>query len=288
MREIRNLLRNGSDADMSHAIEMLDHFVYEDIKPVLFPVIENISVKERVKRLQYYFPIESMTVDEMISSTLTRDYNLLSISPRIYAMELALDLDSFEVNQELIANVFHPNKLLREVAALVVHKKDPDQFENVFSRLDPEIQYQIGETMENLQTEKEMLLVERFNFIRNIDRFAGLPEDILIVIAQSFYEKKYVSGEVIDLKEMSKEMNLLVMITGSAELINNEGSQYELTNTEVYYGELLVSSGIEKISINAQTTFLAMNSDTIDLLLFDYSEIANCLLNCVEQFKLAG
>lgn len=81
INEIHELLEQGSTADISHAIEMLDHFVFEDIKPVLFPVIENIPARERVKRLQYYFPIESMDIEEMISSTLTRDYNILALYP---------------------------------------------------------------------------------------------------------------------------------------------------------------------------------------------------------------
>ena len=45
----------GSDTDISFAIELLDQIVNEEIKQVFFPVVENISVKERFKQLQYFF-----------------------------------------------------------------------------------------------------------------------------------------------------------------------------------------------------------------------------------------
>ena len=45
---IKNMLLEGSDTDISFAIELLDQIVNEEIKQVFFPIVENISVKEQV------------------------------------------------------------------------------------------------------------------------------------------------------------------------------------------------------------------------------------------------
>ena len=52
---IKKMLNEGSDTDISFAIELLDQIVNEEIKQVFFPVVENISVNERFKQLQYFF-----------------------------------------------------------------------------------------------------------------------------------------------------------------------------------------------------------------------------------------
>ena len=52
---IKLMLNEGSDTDISFAIELLDQIVNEEIKQVFFPVVENISVNERFKQLQYFF-----------------------------------------------------------------------------------------------------------------------------------------------------------------------------------------------------------------------------------------
>ena len=72
---IKNLLMEGSDTDISFAIELLDQIVNEEIKQVFFPVVENISVKERFKQLQYFFQAVRETPEELIQDIITRDFN---------------------------------------------------------------------------------------------------------------------------------------------------------------------------------------------------------------------
>ena len=288
IKEIKELLEYGSSSDISHAIEMLDHFVYEDIKPVLFPVIENISSKERVRRLQYYFPIESMTEQEMITSTLTRDYNILSIYPRICAMQLALELPDFEVNQELIANLFHPNRLLREVAAIVIYKMNPELYESVSQRLDINIQFELKEALTNVEKEDKLLLIERFNILKNTGELSVMHEEILTEFAVAFRENKFEPGDSIELQHHSKEYALFLIVEGSIEFMGT-GIQYlENKVNHLFYSKILVNSGVTQLRFNEKTTLLAIDDYAIETLLFDHAEVANCVLSCVEQFKLAG
>jgi AAA family ATP:ADP antiporter len=288
IREIREYLENGSSADISHAIEMLDHFVFEDIKPVLFPLLENITAKERVKRLQYYFPIERMTLYEMISFTLTRDYNILSIYPRICAMQVALEMPEFEVTQELIANLFHPNRLLREVAAVVIHKIDPQLFENVLDRIAPNIQFELKETVTNFEQGDKLLLVDKFNLLRNTDKFGEMAEWILIELAHALEEKKFRSGQLINLIQHEADYALFIVVGGSIQF---EGVPQRIDTAGYYrlfYSTLITNSGISNIQFGEDTLMLSINHETVQKLLHDYFEIASSVLDCVEQFKLAS
>lgn len=288
LREIRGLLDHGDTADISHAVEMLDHFVYEDIKQVLFPVIENIKPEERVKQLRYYFPLEEMTEEEMISFTLTRDYNLLSIYPRVCAMQLALDLEDFEISSELLANMFHPNKLIREVAGIVTQKMDSRAFSEVLERLDPEIQHEMADTISAYAHNDRLLLVERFRILKNVNRLKNLPEGVLIEMSEAIYEQSYSAGQMINLEKEADRFSLLLAKTGhigfhGAQPAVSDGDEYQL-----YYSRVLVNAGIRSISIEQDTVLLSIDSEMIEHLIFDHTEVANCVLNCVEQFKIAG
>ena len=288
IHEIKELLEHGSSADISHAIELLDHFVYEDIKPVLFPVIENISAKERVRRLQYYFPIESMTEEEMISSTLTRDYNILSIYPRICAMQLALEMSDFGVSQELIANLFHPNRLLREVAAMVIHKMDPELYENVSQRLDEHIQYELKETLTSVEKNDKLLLIERFNILKNVRELSAMNEGILTEFAIAFREVRIEKGTTVDLQSHAKEYALFLIVEGDFQFVSSGIQELEHELNHLYYSRILVNAGIMQIKFTEGSTLLLIDDYTIETLLFDHAEVANCVLSCIEQFKLAS
>lgn len=288
IKEIQELLELGSSADISHAIEMLDHFVYEDIKPVLFPVVENITPKERVRRLQYYFPIESITVQEMISSTLTRDYNILSIYPRICAMQLAMEMPDFEVNQELIANLFHPNQLLREVAAMVIHKMDPELYDNVSQRLDSQVQHELKETLNSVENDDKLLLIEKFRILKSSDELASLREGILIEFARAFEEVKFDSGSSVNLNQQGKNYALFLLVSGNIRLESNDNYMIEDQPFKLFYSNILMNSGISHLKFEEETILLTIDNETIEMLLFDHSEVANCVLNCVEQFKFAS
>ncbi|MBN1598115.1 MAG: HEAT repeat domain-containing protein [Bacteroidales bacterium] len=288
VREIRELVDNGDQADISHAIEMLDHFVLEDIKPVLFPIIENISDKERVKRLQYYFPIEAMSEEEMIASTLVRDYNLLSIYPRVCSMQLALELPELEVSQELIANLFHPNKMLREVAATVVFKKDPELFESVIQRIDPDIQYELKDTLMAVEKGDRMLTIDNFAVLQNTYQVSELDEDILIEFSGSLHERKYLKGEKINFETQIDDFALFLIVKGGAKSGDMEIKTMQRTQYQLYYSKMLVNNGITGIEFTEDSVLLCIDEETINSLIYEYSEMASCVLSCVEQFKLAG
>lgn len=288
LKEIRELIDKGSRADISHAIEMMDIFIYDDIKAVLFPVLESISAKEKVRKLQYYFPIESMTNEEMISQILTRNYNQLSIYPRVCAMELATEISGFKVSEELISNMFHPNRLLREVASMIVYKKDRSMFKNVLSRLDPDVQIELKETFAETGQENKLLLTEKFNILRSIDELANLEEVTLIKMAQTIREIRIESNQIIDLNNNTGEYALFLILSGKIQFENGYEQTFIENEPELLYSNILVHSGITKIKFLSGGSILSIDSQSIEILLFDHTEIANCVLNCVEQFKLAG
>ena len=81
---------------------------------------------------------------------------------------------------------------------------------------------------------------------------------------------------------------MFVILSGTIKFENGYENTCTENAPELLYANLLVNSGITKIEFLDEGRILTMDSQAIELLLFDYTEMANCVLNCVEQFKLAG
>jgi AAA family ATP:ADP antiporter len=285
--QIRDLVETGSQSDISHAIELFDHFIYEDIKAVLFPILENISEAEKVKRLQYYFPIESMTNEEIISATLTRDFNLLAIYPRICAMQLLLNVPKYQVTNELIANLFHPNPLLREIAATVIYKKDPQLFADVLTRLEPEIKRELNNVIGILDNSEELLLLNKFELLRKTKRVFHLDEEILIEMARYLFVYHFLAGDNFEIKNRSDEFSLFIVVKGKIRINGIEIDTFVNDQYELFYSKILVNFGASSINFPVDSLVVAINNEAVENLLFDYTEMANCVLSCVENFKMA-
>ncbi len=103
-------------------LKLLDQIVNEEIKQVFFPVVENISIKERFKLLQYFFQAAKESPDSLIQDIITRDFNQISLYTKACAIVCSLLLGKAFPGQEIIASIFHPNQLIRESAAYVLNK----------------------------------------------------------------------------------------------------------------------------------------------------------------------
>jgi hypothetical protein len=97
---IKIMLSEGSDADISFAIELLDQIVNEEIKQVFFPVVENITVNERFKQLQYFFQPVKESPENLIHEIITRDFNQISLYVKACAIESILLLKKKEAGNQ--------------------------------------------------------------------------------------------------------------------------------------------------------------------------------------------
>lgn len=203
-------------------------------------------------------------------------------------MQLALEMSDFGVSQELIANLFHPNRLLREVAAMVIHKMDPELYENVSQRLDEHIQYELKETLTSVEKNDKLLLIERFNILKNVRELSAMNEGILTEFAIAFREVRIEKGTTVDLQSHAKEYALFLIVEGDFQFVSSGIQELEHELNHLYYSRILVNAGIMQIKFTEGSTLLLIDDYTIETLLFDHAEVANCVLSCIEQFKLAS
>lgn len=284
--QVEKLIKSNNEADLSYAMELLELLVDEEIKPILFPLFENISNKERIKHLQYYFPIGHSNIQEMLLEIITRDYNQLSIYPRVCALFYFENNKDNTIPPELVFCLYHPNVMMRETAAYVIEKNKPGYLHTLKNRLEADTYYSIQKSLTNILEIQQSLLIDKFRMVKKTDIFAGLPENILIILAQTMKIILLKKGDVIRLTIRQRELNLFFLLNGCLVAENGTVFKQKKEISSVYYSKVLISSGISYLEVTQDSKICAIDQNITEKLLFDNEQLAGSLLSCIEDNRL--
>lgn len=280
---IQKLVDEGSDTDISFAIELLDMIVLEEVKQVLFPVLENLSVKSRVKQLQYFFQNENYSNSELVPEIIVRDFNQISI----YTKACAIYNWKFPVGvipDILIANLFHPNKLISETSAYIIHKINPDFLETVYPRLSYSGASDIKSSLANISAKADFLLLDKVEFLKKCKNFVDVPEEILYEVALRLKVNMLNSGQQIVINGYHIG-SLIFVYDGEIEVYAENGEQKIFTKNDLFYTDIYIvnqdnSNG--NIKAGKDTVLFSLEKNVLDMLMFDYSEFRFVLLELIE------
>src|SRR5207249_4515985 len=104
----------GTPDSIQYALELLDLFVDQDLKPKLIPLLDDSSTSAKLEALQIFFPRESYTAIQTINYILNRDFNYNNRWTKACAIHLTAYLADFRVSRGLISQMFNQDKLLQE------------------------------------------------------------------------------------------------------------------------------------------------------------------------------
>lgn len=282
---IRNLIRNGNDRDISYAIEMLDQIVNEEIKQVLFPVLENLSMRERVKQLKYFFPAEVVITDELISEVISRDYNAISLYAKACAIFGWEHLKHPVIDQVLVSNLFHPTKLIRESAAYIIDKIDKNYLNDVYPRIEPGIANELKTSIEHAKNNPLYLIFNRIQFMRQCPKLKNIPEYVLLDFAAYLELHKFDKEKEITIGLNDKGYSLLIVIKGTIEIIAEGFDNIIFEEFSLIYTNALVNAAnCELIAkANKDTQFYSIDNESLNMMIFDYADIKSSILDCIAE-----
>ncbi len=280
---IKNMLLEGSDTDISFGIELLDQIVNEEIKQVFFPVVENISITERYKQLQYFFPAVKETPENIILNIITRDFNQLSLYVKACAILSYMKLRKNAVNTEIIASIFHPNQMISETAAFVTEQTEPSKLESVYARLGQQ-QVNFLKSSLNLRTDGvPYLLLDRIRFIKKCNPFELITEDVLQEIARTFDIHHMNAGEEFLVKREDVHFAFMIIIEGTAHINNSSGKVYTFEKNDIIYSDIYVEDNIYSLKAATELKFYSLEQEVLNSLMFDYIEFRDAVLGIVEE-----
>jgi ATP:ADP antiporter, AAA family len=247
---VRENIDSGDPDGITFALELMDIFVDNDLKPKLFPLFDDKPVLDKLRDLQIYYPRENYNPIQVINYVLNRDFNQNNRWSKVCAVHATAYLADFRVSRGLIAQLFNRDKLLQETAAWVIYNKDKNAYATVVNRLPLKDKKFLDGSIENNQLldgldDGFFLGIEMVLFIKELPVFKNIPGVLLSDLADKITPIELRAGEKLSFPTNSIDTPLFIVAHGEVNLINNGSPIAQLKKTDVY-GELFQDGSAEE------------------------------------------
>jgi len=265
-------IESGTSEGASYALELLDLFIYEEIKPKLFPVVEDISLLEKIRLLQDFYPINKLSIEELLTDTINRDVNYISLWTKACAINAIQELVEPKLSDDLVAHLFNPSILLRQTSAVVLQGIDKESFNLIEERLDENYKEELEFVFENIKISKDHLLYQKTLFIKSIEYFKDVPSKYLFQLANFMHEYKFEDTEFYGYIDHDLNEKVIV-IKGEGVKISNDDEEKILDSSSVYMLNDLGLKNAQFIFDNKINTIYLIDKRDLLESIFDFYEI---------------
>ena len=187
---VRESIESGSAERTVYALEILDLLLADDLKHLVFPLVEGLSYPQVLRRLEATYPRHRLDPRERLSLIVNRDYDKIDTWTRACGLAALGELAGGEI-PDLVACLYHPDPLLHELAAFTLLRKDAQAYARHFAKLDydarEKLAYVLGPdgTMASWASRS---VFGRVQLLRGLSAFKALPSAALVRLARAAEE----------------------------------------------------------------------------------------------------
>ncbi|HCT31014.1 MAG TPA: hypothetical protein DIW31_09840 [Bacteroidales bacterium] len=211
-------LEAGTGESIAFAVELIDTFVEEDIKPYIVPLLEDNSISNKIWALQNYFPLRELDPDGLLKAVINRDNNLIGKQAKIYALNAFPYLENFSISADLVAQMFNTDKILRQISAQLIEQIDSSQYLKAKKRLGDKLRVELDRQLNNLNV-TGLSANDKINFYKTCFKGTAEEEDILFMLYQANV-LKLSNQNIFDLEVFKDRAYVIFIETGTIKLYN--------------------------------------------------------------------
>ena len=186
----RENIESASSETTVYALEILDLLLSEELKPLVFPILEGLPYPQALRRLEGVFPRHKLEPLERLSRIVNRDYDKIGSWTRAAALAAEGEIAD-SVPDDLVASLHHPDPLLSELAAYTMRRMDEATFVRHRDKLDYDARMRLAYVMgpeDTLAHWDSRSVFGRAGLLRGLAPFAPLPLAALARMARSSEE----------------------------------------------------------------------------------------------------
>ncbi len=234
---VKTNIEVGTPDSIQYAMELLDLFVEQDLKPKLIPLLDDSETSDKLEKLQLFFPRESYNPIQTLNYILNRDFNFNNRWTKVCAIHSTAYINDFRVSRGLISQMFNRDRLLQETTAWVIYNKDKEAYQVVADRLPFKDKKFLDSSIENNQLldgldDGFFLAIEMVMLIKKLPAFSRISGKVLSDLADKI--------QPITLNPRQKlviqpgENPILIQASGDVVLKNGEEVVHELKQGDVF------------------------------------------------------
>jgi hypothetical protein len=286
---VKENVEAGTPDSIQYALELLDLFVDQDLKPKLIPLLDDSSTSDKLEKLQVFFPRESYNPVQVINYILNRDFNYNNRWTKVCSVYATAYMPDFRVSRGLISQMFNADKLLQETTAWVIFNKDRKAYETISERLPYRDKRFLDSAIESNQLldgldDGFFLFIEMVLMIKKIPVFDRIQGKVLSDLSDKILPVTLKAGEKLSITE-NHDLPILIMAHGVARL-NHENVEVSVMKPGDVFGDLFQEGPtpmITEIQAIERSVIFKINLVDFYFVLANHHELAQGLIHNITE-----
>jgi AAA family ATP:ADP antiporter len=279
---VKENIESGTTEGTTYAVELLDVFLSEQLKVRVIPVLDELQDTERINRLEAFYPRVRLDEKLVLKFLINRDFTQSNRWTKATVLYQIGTLRIQEFMLDLIAQLFNPDRLIREVAAWALYQINAEAYHSNSSRLGEQIKRTLDKTVVGGMESGSLMQLDKVKFFQRISVFDGVSGLSLSYLADIAEEVVLTQNQSMVIDEKVNN-NFYIDYNGAVEYYERGvyGTTYQGGQ---FIGEMLSSSGFANSNIlraRERTVLLRINKDQFYELLSDNVKLADRVLDFV-------
>lgn len=269
---VKENIDSQTSEGITYAIELLDVFLSEQLKQRVIPILDDMTEAERIGKLDIFYPRVKLDSKLVLKFMINRDFtqsNRWTKACVLYQIGLAKIAD-FKL--DLIAQMFNPDTLIREVAAWALYQLNDAEYHQNVNRLIEQHKRELHEVIIQLQ---RLSKFEKVLFFQNIELLQDIPGITLSYLADISEEIKIKKDETLTLDDKVNN-DFYVLLNGVVDFYERGVYASEFSKGQ-FIGEMLAKHNFVNTNLiiaKSDANILKFNKDKFYELLADNVKLA--------------
>ncbi len=276
---VKENIDSNTSEGITYAVEMLDVFLSDQLKQRVIPVLDDLTESERINKLEDFYPRASLDGKLVLKFIINRDFTQSNRWTKACVL-FHIGLQRYnEFEMDLIAQMFNPDRLIREVASYALFQINPDSYHSNSKRLGEKTAKELNDLILN---SKKMMGFEKVLFLQRINVFESIPGIILSHLGDICEELRLQKGSTLILDEKTNN-NFYVVVEGTVDFYR-KGQLINEFKEGQFIGEMLGANNFVNTNLvvaKEQVIILKFNKDQFYELLADNVELADKIIEFI-------
>ncbi len=275
---VKENIESGTSEGVTYAIELLDVFLTDQLKVKIIPVLDDLSNTERLNRLEIFFPRMKLDAKLALKFLINRDFTQANRWTKACALEEIGVKRIAEFKLDLIAHLFNPDRLIREMAGWALYQIDPEVYNQNTLRFDDMAKRWLDRCiLPDMQL--KLKLFDKVVFFQRLPLFEGVSGVALSFLADISKEIRLSADQFLSIDEKVNN-DFFVVYRGTVHYYEKSAHVADFIQGK-FIGEMIAPTGFANSNLmvtKEDTILLKINKDQFYELLADNVKLADKFL----------
>ena len=237
---VKENIESGTAEGTTYAVELLDIFLSEQLKQRIIPVLDDLTDDEKISRLEVLYPRYKLDSKLILKFLINRDFTQANRWTKACALHRIGTLRLKDFTIDLIAQLFNPDGLIREVSAWALFQIEPKIYHENVKRLGAQLSGALDKVI--LSTDASQLMeFEKIKFYQTLDVFQEIPGITLSYLADISEELRLKNDDVLRLDQHLNDF-FYIVYRGNVDYFV-KGKMARAFSRGDFVGEMLTGNG---------------------------------------------